>query len=232
METDEVTKRIVEEGLVAILELGSAEDLLLAAQALRDGGITAIGFAMTSAGAVEAFGAARGKLGRTVLLGAGAVLAAESARDAIRAGAEFLAGPTLVPAVIQAGRAAHVPVLPGAFTATEILRAWEAGASLVQLVPAGSAGPRYLRELRDALPAIPLMPAGGIALGDVGAFTYAGAAAVGVDAGLVPPDLLKRQAFREISGRVEEVVEAVRRARRQVGRPVIPIQPFFEGSNW
>ncbi len=231
METDEVTKRIMEGGLVAFLRLDSAEELLPAAQALCDGGITTIGFAVTSPGAVEALGTARSRLGRAVLLGASAVLTVESARDALRAGAEFLTSPILMPGVIEEGRAAHVPVLPGAFTATEILRAWEAGGSLVQLVPAGSAGPRYLRELRDALPAIPLVPAGGIVLGDVGAFIYAGAAAVGVDAGLVPPDLLKRQAFHEISSRAGDVVEAVRRARRQVGRPVLPVQPFFEGSS-
>ncbi len=232
MELDEVTKRIVEGGLVAILRLSSGEDLLPAAQALRDGGLTTIEVAVTAPGAVEALGTARSQLGRTVLLGAGAVLTAERARDALRAGAEFLATPTLVLGVIEAGRAAHVPVLSGAFTPTEILRAWDAGASLVQLCPVGAAGPRYLRDLHDALPAIPLVPAGGIALGDVGAFIYAGAAAVGVDADVdvVPPDLLKRQAFREISSRAEGVVEAVRRARRQVGRPIIPIQRF-EGSN-
>ncbi len=230
MGVDESVRQIVEGGLIAIFRLPSAEDLLPVAQALRDGGITAIEIALITPGAVEALGAARSKLGREILLGAGAVFTAEAARDAVRAGAEFLASPTLVPAVIQAGRAAGIPVMPGAFTATETVRAREAGASLVQVVPAGSVGPRYLRDLRKSLPNIPLVPAGGVSLETVGAFIYAGAAAVGVDDELVQPDLLARHAFRDISSRTQEFAEAVRRARKQAGRPVIPIRPI-EGSD-
>jgi len=226
MSPDDVVKQITQGGIVAIIRLPSADDLLPAAEAIRDGGVTAVEFTLTTPGALQALARARLRLGREIRLGVGTVLAAEAARDSIRAGAEFLTAPNLNPEVVRAGREAGVPVIPGAFTPTEIVQAWDLGASLVKVFPAGPVGPRYIKDLRGPLPHIPLMPTGGVSLENAGAFILAGAAALGVGGELVSTDLLERRAFREITARAREFAEAVRLARAQAKRPVQPIQPI------
>jgi 2-dehydro-3-deoxyphosphogluconate aldolase/(4S)-4-hydroxy-2-oxoglutarate aldolase len=226
MSPDDVVKQITQGGIVAIIRLPSADDLLPAAEAIRDGGVTAVEFSLTTPGALQALARARLRLGREIRLGVGTVLAAEAARDSIRAGAEFLTAPNLNPEVVRAGREAGVPVIPGAFTPTEIVQAWDLGASLVKVFPAGPVGPRYIKDLRGPLPHIPLVPTGGVSLENAGAFILAGAAALGVGGELVSTDLLERRAFREITARAREFAEAVRLARAQAKRPVQPIQPI------
>jgi 2-dehydro-3-deoxyphosphogluconate aldolase / (4S)-4-hydroxy-2-oxoglutarate aldolase len=222
----ETVEQLVAGGIVAIIRLPGPDDLVPAAEAIREGGITAIEFTLTTPGALQAIGSARSKLGGGVLLGVGTVLTAEAARDAIRAGAEFLVAPNLNPEVVRIGREAGVPVIPGAFTPTEIVQAWGLGASLVNVFPAAQVGPRYIKELQGALPHIPLVPTGGVSLENVGAFIQAGAAAVGVGGELVSTDLLARRAFHEITVRAREFYQAIRQARGQVVRPVPSAKPI------
>jgi 2-dehydro-3-deoxyphosphogluconate aldolase/(4S)-4-hydroxy-2-oxoglutarate aldolase len=106
-----------------------------------------------------------------------------------------------------------VPVIPGAFSPTEVAAAWDAGASLVKVFPIGSVGPRYIRDLRGPFPHIPMVPTGGVSLDAVPAFLQAGAAAVGVGGEMVPKDLLARRAFGELTPRARAFVDAVRHAR-------------------
>lgn len=226
MSVNQVVERIVAGGVIAIIPFPGPSELLPAAEALREGGISAIEFTSTSPGAIQAIEAARIRLRGSVLLGVGAVLSPEAARDAIRAGAEFLVAPNLNPEVIRAGREAGVAVVPGAFTPTEIVQAWDLEASLVQVFPAGPLGPRYIKELHGSLPHIPLVPAGGVSLENVSAFIYAGASAVRVGGELVSQDLLEQGASREITGRAQEFAEAIRRARRASGYAVTPIKPI------
>jgi 2-dehydro-3-deoxyphosphogluconate aldolase/(4S)-4-hydroxy-2-oxoglutarate aldolase len=122
---DEPVTHIVAGGIIAILRLERAEDLSPAAEAIREDGVTAIEATFTMPGSIGALGPARAKLGRDVLLGIGEVLTPEASRDAIRAGAQFIAAPTLNPEVVRVCREARVPVIAGAFTATEIVHAWE-----------------------------------------------------------------------------------------------------------
>lgn len=206
--------RIRAGGVIAILRLEAAEDLVPVAEAIQAGGVTAIEFTLTTPGAVRALRPARMRLSREVLLGVGTVLCAEAAQEAIEAGAEFVVAPNLNPSVVAACRAAGIPVIPGAFTPTEIVEAWDAGASLVKVFPVGSVGPRYIRDLRGPFPHIPLVPTGGVSLDNLEAFMQAGAVAVGVGGEMVPKDLLARRAFPEITARARAFADAVRRARR------------------
>jgi 2-dehydro-3-deoxyphosphogluconate aldolase/(4S)-4-hydroxy-2-oxoglutarate aldolase len=222
----ETVKQILEGGIIAIVRLPAAEDLLPTAEAIRNGGVTAIEFTLTTPGAIRSLEPARAKLGRGILLGVGTVLTAEAAREAFLAGAQFLMAPNLNPEVVRAGREAGVPVIPGALTPTEIVRAWEAGASLVEVFPAGPMGPRYIRDLQGPLPHIPLLPAGGVSLESAAAFIQAGAVALGVGGEMVSRDLLARRAFREITARARAFVDAVKSARGQPVPPAPPIKPI------
>jgi predicted metal-dependent phosphotriesterase family hydrolase len=120
-----------------------------------------------------------------ITLGAGTVLEPETAHAAIDAGASYLVSPTVGLDVIERARRRGVAALPGAFTPTEILRAWRAGADAVKLFPASVGGPAYLRAVKAPLAEVPLVPTGGVGLEEIGRYLYAGALAVGLGGPLV-----------------------------------------------
>lgn len=226
MSASETTAQIVAAGIVAIIRLPSPVDLFPVAAALRDGGLSAIEFALSSPGALSALELARTQFGRGVLLGAGMVLTAEQARDALQAGAEFLTAPDINLTVIRAARTADVAVVAGAFTPTEIVRVYEAGARLVRVFPVGSVGPRYIQDLQGSLSHIPLMPTGGVTLENAGAFIHAGAVALGVGDDPATRDLLERRDFRGITARAKEFADVVARARSHAKQPPPAIKPI------
>ncbi len=223
---DEAGNAILAGGIIAIMRALSMEVLVPAAEAVREGGISAIEVAVDAPGVLQAFAAVKANLGRDVLLGAGAILEVEAAREAIRAGAGFIATPHCDPEIIRMSAEAGVPIIPGAFTPTEILQARNLGTSLVKVFPAGAAGPRYFREVVAAVSDVRLMAAGGISLANIGDFIYAGAAAVGVGEDMIPGDSLARQDRAEIKRRARAFSEAVQRARVQATYPVQPLRPI------
>jgi 2-dehydro-3-deoxyphosphogluconate aldolase/(4S)-4-hydroxy-2-oxoglutarate aldolase len=147
--------------------------------ALR-GGLRNIEVTMNSEGAAGLIRLARRLAGDAANVGAGTVLGLEDLRAALEAGAEFIVTPVVAPAVIQACRGEGVPVIPGAFTPTEIHRAWELGADLVKVFPADRLGPEYLRSVKAPLPDVKLLPTGGVTVETLGAFKKAGADGFGV----------------------------------------------------
>jgi 2-dehydro-3-deoxyphosphogluconate aldolase / (4S)-4-hydroxy-2-oxoglutarate aldolase len=136
------------------------------------------------------------------------VLTAAEAVAAIDAGARYLVTPALVPEVITTGLDRGVPVLAGALTPTEILAAYTAGASAVKVFPAALGGPAYLRLVRDPLPAIPLVPTGGVRLENVGDYLAAGAIAVGTGSQLTG-DALRGGDLAALAERARRLVAAV-----------------------
>lgn len=129
-----------------------------------------------------------------MLLGAGTVLDAETARMCILSGAEFLVSPSLSLPVIEMGSRYGVPVFSGALTPTEVITAWSAGAVCVKVFPAGAlGGPHYIRLLKAGLPYVELMPMGGVSLASAGEFLEAGSFALGVGSDLVSPVADKKE---------------------------------------
>ena len=212
-------------GVIALLRLPSVDVLVPSAEAVREGGVSVIEVSPVTPGALQALGPAKVRLGPGVLLGVGPVLTPEAARDSIRAGAAFVAAPNLNPEVVRVCREACVPVIPGAFSVTEVVQAWDLGASLVKIFPAGPAGAGYVKEILFALPDLRLVPAGDIRLEHVGDFIRAGAAGVEVGREMLSEDLLAQREISEITRRVSAFVEGVRRARGQMARPVQPVRP-------
>ena len=129
--------------------------------------------------------AARHTAGTPLAIGAGTVLTIEAAERAVAAGATFLVSPHTDPEVVQWAAAAGVPFLAGAFSPTEVLAAWRAGAAAVKLFPASVAGPAFVRELRGPFPEIPVVPTGGITVETAPDFIRAGAIAVGLGSWLI-----------------------------------------------
>src|SRR5207247_8616349 len=142
-------------------------------RALADGGVTVAEVTFTVPDAIDVLRKASRELGDRVLLGAGTVLDTETARAALLAGAEFLVAPTLNLDVIRLCQRYDKLVMPGAFTPTEILTAWEAGADIVKVFPADVVGPAFFKALRGPLPQVRLMPTGGVDLNTAAAFLKA-----------------------------------------------------------
>ena len=175
-----VLERMQQVGLVPVLRATSAGEALAIARAVAEGGVTVLEVTMTVPGALDVM--------RTlvrdspeILVGAGTVLDAETARICILEGAQFVVSPGTNTRVIELCRRYSVAVLPGALTPTEILTAWQAGADVVKVFPISAmGGARYLASLKGPLPQVDLIPTGGVSLATAKHFLEAGAFALGV----------------------------------------------------
>jgi 2-dehydro-3-deoxyphosphogluconate aldolase/(4S)-4-hydroxy-2-oxoglutarate aldolase len=183
------------------------------AEALAAGGVSAIEITMTVPGAVALIE----KLAQTtpshILIGAGTVVDATTARDVIAAGARFVVSPILKLEVIAACHSHDVPAMPGCFTPTEIATAWEAGADIVKVFPATTLGPAFFKDVRGPLPHVRLMPTGGVTRENAGAWIRAGAVAIGVGTALVDPVAVAERRFDVITDNARHFVKAVQDAR-------------------
>jgi 2-dehydro-3-deoxyphosphogluconate aldolase/(4S)-4-hydroxy-2-oxoglutarate aldolase len=174
---------------IAILRATSPRYLVAAAGVLLEEGFRALEFPLTTPGALEALTAARSEFGDQAMVGAGTVLDATAAERAIDAGAQLLVSPAVCPDVVATGLLADVPTLPGAFTATEVLAAAAAGATMTKLFPVNVVGPEYLTALRQPLPDLRAVPTGGVTLSTAGGWLAAGAAALGLGSPLLADTL-------------------------------------------
>lgn len=213
MQKDDQIRLISESGVIAIVRFDRSEELVEVARAVRAGGVRAIEFTMTTPNALDIIAQAVREFSDEVLLGAGTVLDAETARAAILAGAEFIVAPTLNPRVIEVAHRYSKTVIPGAFTPTEILTAWECGADFVKVFPAEFGGPAYIKAVRAPLPQIRLIPVGGVSLETVGDFIRAGCAAVAVGSHLVKKSAIAARNFDELTELARQFVAAVKQAR-------------------
>ncbi|TFW01173.1 bifunctional 4-hydroxy-2-oxoglutarate aldolase/2-dehydro-3-deoxy-phosphogluconate aldolase, partial [Oxalobacteraceae bacterium OM1] len=169
---------LAEKRLIAIVRAGSADVALQTAEACIAGGAVALEIAFTTPDTLEVIRTLVGRHGNRILVGAGTVLDAETARMAILAGARFMLAPNVEPAVIRTCNRYQVVSIPGASTPTEIVSAMEAGADLVKVFPGEAFGPQYFKALLAPLPYAPLMPSGGVTLENLEAWFQHGAVAV------------------------------------------------------
>jgi len=206
-------QRVLTGGLVAVVRAPDPTHLVEVIAALAEGGVSVAEVTLTVPGALDVIRAAKQKLGDRVLLGAGTVLDPETARAALLAGAEFIVAPTLNFDVIRLCKRYDKLVFPGAFTPTEILAAWEAGADIVKVFPAEVLGSAYFKAMRGPLPQIRLMPTGGVDLNTAGEFLRAGACCLGVGSQMVDPKAVAREDYEFLRGLAWQYTQAVRLAR-------------------
>jgi 2-dehydro-3-deoxyphosphogluconate aldolase/(4S)-4-hydroxy-2-oxoglutarate aldolase len=202
--------------VVAVVRLDDLTKAVPLTEALVAGGVRAVEFTFTNPAASGAISAAREAMGARALIGAGSVLDPETARIAILAGAAFVVTPTLSLPTITICNRYGVPTVIGALTPTEILTAWEGGATYVKVFPASLGGPRYLKDIHGPLPQVKLIPTGGVDLQNAGEFIRAGAAAVALGSNLVDARSVANDDWETITNRARAIAEAVTSAR--VGR--------------
>jgi len=210
---DEVVGQIIEAGIVAVIRLKEPGKLRAVVDAISQGGVRALEVTMTVPGAVELIRQLAPTMPAGFLLGAGTVIDRETALKVIDAGARFVVSPVFRPAVVDACLERNVPAMPGCFTPTEILGAWEAGAGVVKVFPATALGPVFLKDIRGPLPQVKLMPTGGVTLDNAGDWIRAGAVAVGVGTALLDAGAIAAGNYAVLRANAERIVANVRAAR-------------------
>jgi 2-dehydro-3-deoxyphosphogluconate aldolase/(4S)-4-hydroxy-2-oxoglutarate aldolase len=213
MNKTEKIQLIRETGIIAIMRAKSSGQLIAAAEAIRLGGVKVIEVTMTTPGALNVITEAAQKYGQEVLFGAGSVLDPETARAAILAGAGFIVAPSLNQAVISLCHRYSIPVLPGCFTPTEMMTAWEAGADMIKLFPADLGGPDLVKAILAPFPQFEIVPVGGVDLDNATEFIEKGAAALGVGSSLINQKLLDGSDMVELRRRASAFIDAVKRGR-------------------
>ena len=195
-------------GIIAIVRLRELADLEMVASTLFEEGIQTIELTLNTPGALEAVTAIRQKQPQ-IFVGAGTILKAEDAREAIDAGAQFVVTPTLQFDSIAVAKEAGVPILAGAMTPTEILAAHSAGADFVKLFPAGSLGLDYIKSILGPLPFVKIVPTGGVSLNNVKDYLKV-CPAVGIGSNLVAPELVATEDWDSLRRQARAFVEATR----------------------
>jgi len=209
----EQMQRIEACGIVAIIRANSSAELIEVVAAIKEGGVDVIEVTMTTPGALQVISDVSDKYGDEVLVGVGSILDAETARAAMLAGAKFIVSPVTKPDIIEICNRYGAVVMPGAFTPTEILAAWESGADYVKVFPSSGVGPAYIKAVKAPLPHIPLVPTGGVSIENAGEFIKAGATVLGVGGSLVNSKIIAAGQYHLLTETARKFTVAVQAAR-------------------
>jgi 2-dehydro-3-deoxyphosphogluconate aldolase/(4S)-4-hydroxy-2-oxoglutarate aldolase len=217
MTAKQILEFITGAGIVPVVRASSAEHAIQAVEALYKGGVRSAEITMTVPGAIRALEKTADRFGGKIVLGAGTVLDAETARSCMLAGAEFFVSPSLRVSVIEMAKRYSKVVFPGALTPTEVLAAWEAGADAVKVFPCGNVGgAKYIKALKGPFPQIEMVPTGGVNLETVADFLKAGSCAVGVGGELVDGKSMAAGRFDVIEERARQFLAAISKARAEM----------------
>lgn len=179
-------------------------------QALLDGGIEAVEITMETERAEAIIRESVESYGDRALVGAGTVLDVADCRRAIEAGAQFIVAPVLEEAVVRYAADQGIPVIPGVFTPSEMLRAVNLGAAMIKLFPASVLGPSFIKDVKGPLSHIPIMCTGGITLDTAKAYLDAGANAVGAGSALLRKDLIEAGDWTGLTEEAKRWLAAIR----------------------
>jgi 2-dehydro-3-deoxyphosphogluconate aldolase / (4S)-4-hydroxy-2-oxoglutarate aldolase len=209
-----VLSTILDTKIIAIIRGANPKDVLHISQALYEGGIRALEIALNSEKALSSIEEVTVEMGDRMMVGAGTALDPESARAALFAGAKFILAPTLNIETIKMTKRYGAVSIPGAYTPTEILQAYEAGADMVKIFPASSLGPGFVKDIHGPLTQIPLLPTGGVDLNNIGAYIKAGAAGVAVASSLVNTKAAVTESYlQELTEKAKQFVSEVQQAQ-------------------
>lgn len=203
----DVFEKMMESRVVAVLRKFDTSKVVPLAQALVEGGITAIEITMDTENALQAIADVRKALGKDIAVGAGTVLDPETGRAAMLAGAQFLVAPTLNVDLIRLGNRYGRMVVPGCMTPTEIQQACEAGADVIKIFPAGVVTANFFRNVLGPLDHITLMATGGVSIDNVKEYRAKGVDVVGVGGNLIDKEAVAAGQFEKITAYAAKLVE-------------------------
>jgi 2-dehydro-3-deoxyphosphogluconate aldolase/(4S)-4-hydroxy-2-oxoglutarate aldolase len=210
-----VQHRIEEIGIIPSIRVSSTEDALFAAEAVSRGGIPIVEITLTVPDAIKVISHVVQRAPE-VIVGAGSVLDAETARLCLDAGATFLTSDGLDPETVKFAVQENVVIIPGALTPTDIIAAWKLGPDFVKVVPCGHVGgDSYIRDLKAMFPKVPLIAAGGVNQRTAFNFIAAGAIALGIGGELIPREAIRRRQPNRIAELARRFTTSVSNARGQ-----------------
>lgn len=197
--------------LVGILRGFPADQMEKMSKLYAEAGLTTLEITMNTAGAADTIASLLQAVEGRLNVGAGTVCNMEDLDRALGAGAQFIVSPIIDEAVIRKCVALNVPVFPGAYTPTEIYKAWSLGATMVKVFPAGKLGPDYIKEVLAPLNQIKMLPTGGISLDNMRAFIRAGAKGFGIGSALIPKALVENEEWEALSLHFKNFVDQYKR---------------------
>jgi 2-dehydro-3-deoxyphosphogluconate aldolase/(4S)-4-hydroxy-2-oxoglutarate aldolase len=214
MKKEEILKGLKRLGAIAIIRMGNSEKLLKVCEAIHEGGVSAIEITMTTPNALSVIENLSKIMGDEIIVGVGTVLDPQTAVDAINAGAQFVVSPFLKSTIVETVKKLNMPVMPGAFTPTEIQTAYEQGADIVKVFPADVVGMAFFKALKGPMPYLKLMPTGGVTLTNAGEWLRAGAYAVGIGTALLDKKATDENNFKKLTENATLLVRNIEEARR------------------
>ena len=209
MSRDEVLAKILSLKVIAVIRMSDTDKLTMVVEAIKKGGVKAIEITMTTPRALDIIAEMSKSKSADSLIGTGTVLDPETAVRAIQAGAEFIVSPITNFEMIKVCRRYDTFVAPGAFTPTEIVAAWQAGADVVKVFPATSVGPKYFKDLRGPLPQIRLMPTGGVSIENAREFIDNGACCVAIGTALLDKKAIESGNWEVLTQKARALVDSL-----------------------
>lgn len=210
---EQILTQMSDAGVVAVIRAKSADQLSGITEALLAGGVPSIEVTMSTPKAIAGIEKLADQFGDKAIIGVGTVIDAATARDAIAAGAQFVVSPVTDPEIIATTIRYGKIMIPGAFTPSEILRAWTLGGDVIKVFPSTVLGPGYFKDLLAPLPQLRLTPTGGVDARNAGDWIKAGAVCVGAGSALVSKDALANNDWASITANARAFSEAVKAAR-------------------
>ena len=214
MNKAEILAELTNLGAVAVIRMSDSGKLLKVSEAIHKGGVSAIEITMTTPNALSVIETLSKSMGKEIIVGVGTVLDPQTAIDAINAGAQFVVSPFYKREIVETVKKLNLPVMPGAFTPTEIQTAYDSGADIVKVFPADVVGMAFFKALKGPMPYLKLMPTGGVTLTNAGEWLKAGACAVGVGTALLDKKAIDENNFKKLTENATILVRSIAEGRK------------------
>lgn len=212
MKREKILEEILKRKSVAVIRLKDAGKLKKVIEALALGGVSVAEITMTVPNAIDLIKQVTQELSEDIIVGVGSVLNADVAKQAIDAGAKYVVSPIFKKEIIDAAHAYGVPAMPGCFTPTEILTAYEYGADIVKVFPADVLGMAFFKGILAPMPHLKLMPTGGVTLTNAGEWIKAGAVAVGIGSALLDKEAIDNENYSKLTANAKQITESINNA--------------------
>ncbi|MFZ2322390.1 MAG: bifunctional 4-hydroxy-2-oxoglutarate aldolase/2-dehydro-3-deoxy-phosphogluconate aldolase [Ignavibacteriaceae bacterium] len=210
MSREEILKKIIEYGVVAVVRTKQPDKLIKIIEAIYAGGIKSIEITMTVPHALKMIEQVSKLVNDEIILGVGSILDSNNAQRAIDAGAKFVVSPIFNKEIIITSHNNNVPAMPGTFTPTEIFNAQEAGADIIKVFPADVLGMSFFKSIKAPMPHLRIMPTGGVTLDNAGDWIKAGACAVGVGSALLDGQAIEENNFRKLTDNAKRIMNSLK----------------------
>ena len=210
MTKHEILKTVFDEKIVAVVRVDDSDKLKKVINAIYEGGVKIIEITMTVPNAISMIEKMSAEFGDKVLIGVGSVIDKQTAEDAVKAGANYVVSPVTKKEVVETVLKLDKPMMPGAFTPTEALNAFEMGADIVKIFPADVLGMSFFKGVLAPMPHLKLMPTGGVSLTNAGEWLKAGACAVGVGSALVEKAAIENEDYIKLTSNAKTIVETIK----------------------